>query len=83
MLLGLGYIYSDYTHEKDFDLPRYNPTLHIGFGLDYEPTSLGGFGFRLAYESNSFSYKFDENTDAEKKHFQGLGVLYLGVQYKF
>ena len=81
-LLGLGYILSDFSHENT-PVDDKNPTLHIGLGLDYEPMSLGGVGFRVAYESNSFSYIVDEDTPEEKKYPQGFGVLYLGAYYKF
>jgi len=82
VLLGLGYILSDFTHENT-PVDDKNPTLHIGLGLDYEPMSLGGVGFRVAYESNSFSYIVHEDTQEEKRYPQGFGVLYLGAYYKF
>jgi len=82
LLLGVGYIYSDFPHD-DIPVDDNSPTLHIGFGLDYVPASLGGIGFRVAYESNSFSYIVNENTLEEKKYIQGFGILYLGCYYKF
>jgi len=82
VLLGLGYIFSDFPHEN-IPVDDKSPTLHIGLGLDYEPMSLGGVGFRVAYESNSFSYIVDEDTAEEEKYPQGFGVLYLGAYYKF
>jgi len=81
-LVGLGYVFSDFPHEE-IPVDDQSPTLHIGFGLDYRPTSLGGVGFRVAYESNSFSYIVDENSQNEKSYIQGFGVLYVGCDYKF
>jgi len=81
-LLGIGYVYSDFEHENSL-VDNYNPTLHIGFGLDYMPSAFGGVGFRGAYESNSFSYIISQDTPEEKIYIQGLGILYLGCYYKF
>lgn len=83
VLLGLGYVFSDFTHDENIDVPGDNPTLHLGFGLDYQTEVLGGVVFRIAYESNSFLYTLDANTPAEKSYAQGFGLLYLGAGYRF
>ena len=81
-LVGLGYIFSDFPHEN-VPVDNQSPTLHIGFGLDYTPKSLGGIGFRGAYEGNSFTYSVHENRPEEKIYVQAFGILYLGCYYKF
>lgn len=82
LLIGLGYIFSNFPHDS-VDVEDYSPSLHTGLGMTYVPKSLGGVGFRVAYESNSFIYTIDEDTVDEKQYAQGFGILYLGVEYKF
>ena len=83
VLLGMGYIFSGFTHDEVIDVPGDNPTLHLGFGLDYRPEAWGGFAIRVAYESNSFLYTIDADTPEEKSYAQGFGLLYLGAGYRF
>lgn len=82
LLIGLGYIFSDFPHDG-VNVDDYNPSIHIGFGMTYIPKSLGGVGFRVAYESNSFLYTIAKDTVDEKQYAQGFGIMYLGVEYKF
>jgi len=51
---------------------------HIGFGIQYDPEELNGFGFRLGYEGDGFTVK-----TATKDYAQGLGILYIGAHYLF
>jgi len=83
VLMGMGYIFSDFTDQDRVDVPKANPTIHLGIGLDYVPGTLGGIGFRIAYESNSFVYDFNQDTPQEEQYAQAFGLLYLGVGYKF
>jgi len=82
-LVGLGYVYSSFTQQESVDVSAFNPTLHLGFGVDYLPVYLNGMGIRAAYESNSFIYGLHNNTPQEKQYAQGFGMLYLGLGYKF
>jgi len=82
ILIGLGYVFSDFPHEG-VPVDDQSPTLHIGFGLDYTPKSLGGIGFRGAYDGNSFSYLLQRDTPEEKRYIQAFGLLYVGCYYKF
>ena len=82
VLVGLGYIISDFPHDG-VPLNDYSPSLHIGVGATYLPKALKKIGFRVAYESNSFTYVLDRDTVDERSYGQGLGILYLGVEYRF
>ena len=52
-------------------------------GLDYVPSFLGDMGFRIAYESNSFVYDFNQNAPQEEQYAQSFGLFYLAVGYQF
>ena len=81
-LIGLGYMISDFPH-KEVSVKDYKPSLHVGLGLTYIPKVFNGIGFRVAYESNSFTYVLNRDTVDEKVYTQGFGILYLGVEYRF
>ena len=84
-LLGFGYLRNSFPHRNDTSSIDENSfAFHLGLGLDYTPRALGGLGFRIAYEGNSFSYDVDSNiTTTEDSYRQAFGILYLGVHYKF
>jgi len=82
ILIGLGYIMSDFPHEG-VDVKDYSASLHMGLGFSYVPKALGGIGFRVAYESNSFNYTLHRGTEDEQSYPQGFGILYLGAEYRF
>jgi len=82
-LLGLGYV--------DLDIENANPNLdmddsglsaHYGIGVQYEPDVLIGFGLRFAYEADAYAIRV-EKLSGDDTYGQALGMLYLGVQYKF
>lgn len=59
-------------------------TFHYGFGVDYNPEFLKGFGFRMAYEADMFSAKSSNTAPEFKSHYtQYAGIYYFGVHYKF
>ena len=83
-LLGFGYLRNTFPKDNTPLIDENNYAMHLGFGLDYTPKGLGGLGFRMAYEGNSFSYDIDENLTTTKDSYrQAFGILYLGVQYRF
>ena len=83
-LFGLGYLKNSFPNDNSTSSNEENVAYHLGFGLDYIPNGLGGVGFRLAYEGNSFAYDVDGNTTTEKDQYQQVfGILYLGALYKF
>jgi len=56
---------------------------HYGLGIQYEPDALIGFGIRLAYEADVYAIAIERTDTDDKTYGQGLGIAYLGVQYKF
>ena len=84
-LLGFGYLKNSFPHRDNTpSIDEDDFAFHLGLGLDYTPRNLGGLGFRLAYEGNSFSYDVDSNvTTKEDSYRQAFGILYLGAHYKF
>ena len=89
-LIGLGYLQSNNSvdlEEVDEDFV----TVHVGLGVEYYPSVLGGLGFRVAAESN-FEFDnemiiFGEEIDGEdeyiKTNFRRFGTLFASVEYKF
>jgi len=59
--------------------------LHIGFGVEYNPWALNGFGFRLAYEGDIFEVDTDYGYTGyiEDHYIQSVGMLYLGAHFRF
>jgi len=51
---------------------------HVGFGIQYDPETLNGFGFRLGYEGDGFGVK-----TTTKEYTQALGILYISAHYLF
>jgi len=83
-LLGLGYLKNSFPHDNTPSIDENNFAFYLCLGLDYSPKGLGGLGFRMAYEANSFSYDIDSNVTTEEDSYrQAFGILYLGVHYKF
>jgi len=82
VLIGLGYVISNFNDES-LGIDKRKPTLEVGLGFEYIPYFLYGFGVRIAFESNNFSYKVEANNDNEVKYDQGLGLGYIGVSYDF
>ena len=81
-LVGLGYVISDFNDEG-LGIDKKKPTLEVGFGLDYMPHYLSGFGVRIAFESNNFSYSVEGSDTEGVKYDQGIGIGYIGVSYHF
>ena len=83
-LWGFGYLRHSFPHDNTPSIDENSFAFHLGIGLDYTPKGLGGLGFRMAYEGNSFSYDVDGNVTTEKDTYrQAFGIMYLGVHYKF
>ena len=83
-LLGFSYLQNTFPHDNTPLIEKDHFAMHLGLGLDYTPRGLGGLGFRMAYEGDSFSYDVDSNiTTDEDTYRQAFGILYLGVHYKF
>ena len=84
-LLGFGYLKNSFPHRDNTpSIDEDDFAFHLGLGLDYTPKGLGGVGFRLAYEGNSFSYDVDSNASTKDDTYrQAFGILYLGAHYKF
>ena len=83
-LLGFSYLRNTFPHDNTPLIEENHFAMHLGLGLDYTPRGLGGLGFRMAYEGDSFSYDVDSNiTTDEDTYRQAFGILYLGVHYKF
>jgi len=89
--VGLSYISSDYSNYPT-SLDQYtlvtppannHGAFHYGLGIQYEPDALIGFGFRLAYEADVYAITIQRTGASDKTYAQGLGTVYLGVQYKF
>lgn len=81
LLLGLTRIDLDGWVQDDK-----STALHFGFGLQYDPKSFDGFGFRLGYEGDSFSIDTGASgttTYIKKDYAQSVGTLYIGAHYLF
>ena len=83
-LLGLGYVFLDHNNPPSDTtvLEESTIALHCGFGLQYEPAILKGFGLRLAYEKDIYSILVSQSPE-DKTYTQDLRLIYLGLQYKF
>jgi len=84
---GLGYL--NRKQSRDYDRLGFNEdfvTLHLGFGVDYYPVALRGFGFRLSFSSDLYAqsdYHYTDTTTDTDSLLQNYSVLYAGVQYRF
>ncbi len=82
--LGLGYVSLDWQNKSDIiDLDDGGAAFHYGFGIQYEPDFLAGFGFRLAYEADVYAVQVTDLADDDETYTQALGLMYIGAQYKF
>jgi len=82
VILGVGYVYTDTKNSAFAVIDDDAASLHVGFGLEYEPNSLNGLGFRIAYEGDAYTYEV-VRPGSDKEYDVGLGQLYFGVQYRF
>ena len=92
-LLGLGYVQTNQSSAYDrFELFSDDTfvTMHIGTGLDYYPTVMKGFGFRVSvvadsyYEGKTVAYEVTTNDKiTDLAMWQTNALLYIGAQYKF
>jgi len=59
--------------------------IHLGLGIQYDPKSLNGLGFRLSADSDSFSVDTGVSSAPhyEDNYAQSLNVLYIGAHYLF
>lgn len=84
-IAGLSYLNlnaSDDWFDNDSHL-----AFHYGFGGEYQPSTVTGLTFRLAYEADVYSTSMDELYTTQSTHytryFSNIGSLYLGASYKF
>ena len=91
-LLGLGYMKTNQSQTyKDFQFQDDFMTLHYGFGVDYYPTVLKGFGVRASYVLDSYAdYDVDSREDVKGNTavktttlWQNYSLFYVSAQYKF
>ena len=88
-LLGIGYLQSNQSNMYDINNEENDfATLHTGFGVDYYPTVLNGFGVRASYTTDLYidsEYVVYDEADliTSTSLWQYYGLLYVGVQYKF
>ena len=83
VVLGLGYVSLDYTNSPFISVDDGSGSAHFGLGVEYEPNSLDGLGFRIAYEADVFSMETTVIGGSDKEYDMSLGQLYVGVQYRF
>ena len=81
-LLGLGYVNLDTQNSPVTIVDDNVASFHTGLGIQYEPDALAGFGLRLAYEEDFYSIDY-VRVVGTTNYLQALGIVYLGVQYKF
>ncbi len=81
-IIGLGYVNLDTQNSPVTIVDDTVATFHYGVGIQYEPDALIGFGLRLAYEEDFYSIEHVK-VIGTITYLQALGVVYLGVQYKF
>ena len=81
-IIGLGYVNLDTQNSPVTIVDDNVATFHYGVGIQYEPDALAGFGLRLAYEEDLYSIEY-VRAIGTTSYLQALGIVYLGVQYKF
>ena len=91
-LLGLGYLATNQNSAYD-EMNGWDDglaTVHFGFGVEYYPTVLQGFGVRASYTADSCVSEVDtregpSTTDKVEQTllWQTYSILYVGAQYKF
>ncbi|MBU1643398.1 porin family protein [bacterium] len=89
-LLGLGYLrtYQSAAYNQFDAFEDSFVTAHVGFGVDYYPTTLKGFGFRASFTNDTYydnKVKTYDNLDVETSTslWQYYSLFYIGAQYKF
>jgi len=92
--IGLSYVSSDYSNYPTSvsngsgylivtPPDKTHGAIHYGLGIQYEPDALIGFGARLAYEADTYAIAIEKTGSSDETYSQSLGIVYLGVQYKF
>jgi len=85
--IGLGYMQINGSTLADNIGLDDSMTMRFGLGLEYAPSNLVGFGFRVAYVEDvamDMSYSSDNNgNDTSTLLMNVNGMLYVGAQYKF
>ncbi len=82
VIIGAGLLWLDPKYNTVYDEEVFF-SIHYGLGLLYSPRILDGLGFRIAYETDWSRYKAKSELGVGGGYDNFLGVLYLGVQYKF
>jgi hypothetical protein len=84
-VIGMGFVKMNYVNLPSYviSLDDSGAAVHYGVGVQYEPDALLGLGFRMAYEADSYAIEVQDSISGNKTYTQTLGMLYLGVQYKF
>lgn len=79
-ILGLSHIDLDDWVDDDKVIG-----FHLGFGIEYNPSAFNGFGFRLAYEGDSFGVDtgISNNPYVDDSYIQAVGMLYISAHYRF
>ena len=84
LIVGMGYVFNEFPHDKIPSLKLDHLSSHIGLGLDYTPIFASGFGLRIAFERNGYTYSIVQSESVETNDYkQVVGLLYLGVHYKY
>jgi len=84
-VIGMGFVKMNYVNLPSYviSFDETGAAIHYGLGVQYKPDLLAGFGFRMAYEADSYTIKVQDSFSGSKTYMQTLGMLYLGIQYKF
>ncbi len=85
-IIGLSALSLHETGNAEFYSDDSGVAIRFGFGFEYTPRQLKGFGFRVAYEGDFFTMKIqdaDSVPELQETYVQSVGMLYLGASYKF
>lgn len=84
-VLGMGFVKMNYINLPSYviSLDDSGAAVHYGVGVQYEPDILLGLGLRMAYEADTYTIEVQDSSIGTKTYTQTLGMLYLGIQYKF
>lgn len=79
-ILGLSFMDLDKWVDDDTGVG-----VRVGLGIQYDPASLHGVGFRLAYEGDAFGVEtgLPAGRHLKGEYSQALGMLYFSAQYRF
>ena len=84
---GLGYLKRKQSRAYDrLNFDETLLTLHFGFGIDYYPAVLRGFGFRLSFSDDMHLESEETNNGSSSDRDslrQNYSIFYAGLQYKF